>query len=67
MARHDRDFYYIKNGKKLDENIHNEILDDGDHAAAKKVSDSVASDVGLTQAEIDSLSAPPVNVRGKKK
>jgi hypothetical protein len=67
MARHDRDFYYIKGGKKLDANIHDEILDDGDHAAAKKVSDQVAKDVGLSEAEIESLSKPPVNVRGKKK
>jgi hypothetical protein len=53
-------------GGFVDDKIHTAILADGDHEAAKKVSDEVARDVGLTEAEIEALSAPPPT-RGKKK
>ena len=49
-----------------DDHLHAAILANGDHEAAKKVSDQVARDVGLTEAEIEALSAPPPT-RGKGK
>jgi hypothetical protein len=66
MARKQNDFHYIENHLFEDEKLHNEILDDGDHAAAKKVSDQVARDVGLSPAEIEALSAPPKKAGAKK-
>ena len=67
MARRQNDFHYIENHQFEDDNIHAAILADGDHEAAKKVSDQVARDIGLTAAEIEALSAPPQNVKGKPK
>ena len=62
-----KDFHQIGDkGGFVDDKIHVAILADGDHEAAKKVSDEVARDVGLTEAEIEALSAPPPT-RGKKK
>jgi predicted dinucleotide-binding enzyme len=67
MARKQNDFHYIENHQFEDDKIHAAILADGDHEAAKKVSDQVARDIGLTEAEIEALSAPPQNVKGKPK
>jgi hypothetical protein len=66
MARKQNDFHYIENRQYEDDKLHADILADGDHAAAKKVSDQVARDVGSTEAEIGALSAPPPT-RGKSK
>jgi len=66
MGRRQNDFYHIENHRFRDAKLHAGILDDGDHAAAQKVSDQVARDVGLTEAEIEALSAPPPT-RGKGK
>lgn len=67
MPRYEKDFYYIDRGKRLDDKLHTKILEDGDDAKAKKVSDQVARDVGLTDAEIEALSAPPQKTKGKPK
>jgi hypothetical protein len=64
MARRNNDFHYIENRQFEDDKIHASILADGDHAAAKKVSDQVARDIGLTDAEIAALNTPP---KGKSK
>lgn len=65
MPRHEKDFYYIEKGKRHDAKLHEPILAEGDHATAKKVSDQVARDLGLSEAEIEALSAPPKKA-GKK-
>jgi hypothetical protein len=67
MARKENDFHYIENRQFEDDKMHADILEGGDHAAAKKVSDAVAKDVGLTPAEIEALSAPPKKWKGKPK
>jgi hypothetical protein len=67
MARKENDFHYIENRQFEDDKMHADILEGGDHAAAKKVSDEVAKDVGLTPAEIEALSAPPKKWKGKPK
>jgi hypothetical protein len=59
MARRENDFYYIENHRFQDAKIHAEILADGDHAAAQKVSDQVAREIGLTDAEIAALRGKP--------
>jgi HK97 family phage prohead protease len=59
MARHQSDFHYIERRKRQDEKLHAAILADGDDAAAKTISDSVARDVGLSEAEIAALATPP--------
>jgi hypothetical protein len=64
MARRQNDFHYIENRQFEDDKMHAAILADGDHAAAQKVSDQVARDIGLTDAEIAALHAPP---KGKSK
>ena len=66
MGRRQNDLYHIENHRFRDAKLHAGILDDGDHAAAQKVSDQVAREVGLTAAEIEALSAPPPT-RGKGK
>jgi hypothetical protein len=58
MAVRENDFYYIENHRLQDEKIHAEMLADGDHAAAQKVSDAVAREIGLTDEEIAALHAP---------
>jgi hypothetical protein len=55
MARKQNPFYYIENHRFEDEKIHDEILADGDHTAAQKVSDQVAREIGLTDVEIAAL------------
>jgi hypothetical protein len=47
-----------KDGNKQDAGLHNDILADGDDAAARAVSDKVAKRIGLTAAEIAALHAP---------
>lgn len=61
MARKENDFYYIENHRFEDEKIHADILAGGDHEAAQKVSDQVAREIGLTDAEIAALHAPKKN------
>jgi hypothetical protein len=65
-GKRQNDFHQIENYQFVDDKMHAAILADGDHEAAKKVSDAVARDVGLTDAEIEALSAPPPT-RGKGK
>jgi hypothetical protein len=64
MARRQNDFHYIENRRFEDDKMHAAILADGDQAAAQKVGDQVARDIGLTDAEIAALHAPP---KGKSK
>jgi hypothetical protein len=59
MARKENDFYYIENHRFQDKKIHAEILADGDHEAAQKVSDQVARKIGLTEKEIVALRGKP--------
>jgi hypothetical protein len=59
MARRQNDFHYIENHRFEDDKLHAAVLADGDHEAAQKVSDEVARDLGLTDAEIAALHAPP--------
>ena len=66
MGRRQNDLYSVSNHRFEDDHLHAAILANGDHEAAKKVSDRVARDVGLTEAEIEALSAPPPT-RGKGK
>jgi hypothetical protein len=62
MARKQNDFHYIENHRFQDDKIHSEVLDNGDHEAARKVSDEVARAI-LTEDEMDALHgnyrAPP--------
>lgn len=55
----ERDLFYIEDHRLRDAKIHDAILDDGDDAAAQRISDSVAREIGLTDAEIAALHAPP--------
>jgi hypothetical protein len=53
------DLYSTAKGQGFeDDHLHGPILDAGDHEAAKKVSDAVARDIGLTDKEIEALSTP---------
>jgi hypothetical protein len=65
MARRQNDFYAVQNHRFEDDHLHAAILANGDHAAAKKVSDQVARDIGLTEAEIKALSTAPKKGNGK--
>jgi hypothetical protein len=58
MARRQNDFHYIENRRFEDDKMHAVVLADGDHEAAQKVSDQVARDIGLTDAEIAALHTP---------
>jgi hypothetical protein len=58
MAKLERDLFYHENHRLQDAKLHDAILDDGDHATAQKASDSVAREIGLTDAEIAALHAP---------
>ena len=57
MGRRQNDFYHIEKHRFRDAKIHAGILDDGDHAAAQKVSDEVARAI-LTEDEMDALHTP---------
>jgi hypothetical protein len=57
MGKRRNDFYHIENHRFQDETLHNEILDNGDHDAARKVSDEVARAI-LTEDEMDALHTP---------
>ena len=48
-------FYWGEDGRRADADIHNPILEAGDHKAAQKVSREVAKEAGLTDEDIDSL------------
>jgi hypothetical protein len=61
MGRRQNDFYHIEKHRFRDAKIHAGILDDGDHAAAQKVSDQVARDIGLTKEEIAVLKEGKAN------
>jgi hypothetical protein len=65
-GKRQNDFHQVGDGGFVDDKMHAAVLANGDHEAAKKVSDEVARDVGLTEAEIEALSAPPPT-RGKKR
>jgi hypothetical protein len=67
MARKQNDFHYHENHRYQDAKLHEPILADGDDEAAKKISDQVAREIGLTEAEIKALSAPPQKWKGKGK
>ena len=54
MGRRQNDFYHIESHRFRDEKIHSEVLDNGDHEAARKVSDEVARAI-LTEDEMDAL------------
>ena len=47
-------FCYWENGRRADKDIHEPILA-GDHSIADRVGRDVAKDLGLTDAEIESL------------
>ena len=49
------EFFYRDGPFRADANWHNEILADGDHAAAEAVSRQVAKRIGLTDEQIDRL------------
>ena len=61
MGRRQNDLYHIENHRFRDAKLHAGILDDGDHAAAQKVSDQVARDIGLTEEEIAALKEDKAN------
>lgn len=66
MPKSQRELYYRDKGKRHDEALHAPILEDGDHAAAQKVSEKVAREIGLTDAEIEALYGPvPPNQTGR--
>lgn len=44
-------FYVDENGKKQDADLHNPILDEGDHEAALAVSNAVRARLGIPPAE----------------
>ena len=54
-------FYY--DGLRKDAELHNPILDDGDHEKADAVSRKVAKRLGLSDADIDALSGKTENVK----
>jgi len=54
-------FYY--DGPRQDADLHNHILDDGDHAKAAAVSRKVAKRLGLSDADVDALSGKTKNVK----
>ena len=45
-------FYLDKDGKKQDAALHDEILSQGDHAAATEIGKEAARRAGLSEAEI---------------
>lgn len=49
------EFFYTRKGKREDADLHNPIVDDGDHAKAESVSRKAAKRAGLSDAEIDAL------------
>jgi hypothetical protein len=66
MPKPEKELYYRDKGKRHDETLHTPILAEGDHAAAQKISDKVAREIGLTDAEIEALHAPvPPKKTGK--
>jgi hypothetical protein len=46
------EFFTKRGGKRHDAEFHEPILAQGDHAAAKRVSDAVAKRLGLTASQI---------------
>jgi hypothetical protein len=50
-----QEFFYRDGPMRADADLHNEILADGDHAAAEAVSRKVSKRIGLTDAQIDRL------------
>lgn len=55
-------FYYDR-GKRSDANLHNPILDDGDHAKAESVSRKVGKRAGLSDEDLDALTDKEANVK----
>jgi hypothetical protein len=55
--RKPHELHYREKHRFADAKLHQPILDGGDHAAAEKISDQVARDIGLTDAEIAALSS----------
>jgi hypothetical protein len=58
MARKQNDFHYHEGHRYQDAKLHEPILADGDDEAAQKISDQVAREIGLTDAEIAALHTP---------
>jgi hypothetical protein len=56
-AKQQREMFYWKNHQRADADLHNSILENGDHAAAAAVSRNVAKRLGLSDADIDAISA----------
>jgi hypothetical protein len=54
-------FYY--DGLRADADLHNPILDDGDHAKAEAVSRKVGKRAGLSDADLDALAGKAENVK----
>jgi hypothetical protein len=50
-----RELHYRDKHRFADADLHNPILDAGDDATAQRVSDRVAREIGLTDAEIGAL------------
>jgi len=51
-------FYETEDGTRADAELHQDILDDGDHATAQAVSRKVAKRLGLTDEQISRLFKP---------
>jgi hypothetical protein len=60
-----REFFYNDRHKIEDQKLHDSILDDGDDAAARAISDKVAKRLGLTADEIAALRKPTPERRKK--
>jgi hypothetical protein len=55
--RKPRELHHREKHRFADAKLHEPILAGGDHAAAEKISDQVARDIGLTEDEIAALSS----------
>jgi hypothetical protein len=55
MARAGREFFYFEDHLIQDAAIHDSVVEGGDDAKARKVSNDVAKRIGLTDAEIAAL------------
>lgn len=53
-----RDFFYFENHRRQDADLHDPILDDGDHDAAREVSKAVMKRLGFPDEHIETLFRP---------
>jgi 2-hydroxychromene-2-carboxylate isomerase len=58
MTERGTELFYFKDHLNQDGALHDAIIADGDDAAARAVSDKVAREIGLTDAQIAALRAP---------